>query len=647
MATLRGHIQTLRQKMDASQRERKVSQKAEVTLTTIIPAGAPSPLDNFSCQPEIKALIDVAKASLSDSMQRYNPNITAANTAPTQPSSPYIDMWFTGVTYLCSHPTDTIELPLAMQKLAPYTQRFYKMLKYEINFLQNRVDNGSRRDISLLKRLKSAEEAFINQRLGDVETIFSTSLKTDPSNQVLAFIISQYRYYQVAQGKSNALPEARNDANKAMISSDQIPLERSLYYRIESILCERGHSPQTALDWLRENYLLGVDYIVGKDGLFAKSGIYAKSWLILASIPVKYWGEYEFSSLTEFTEKVIGGALFYLACFRTDVLKGIKERRYPAPNIEDLESKLALAQQYYQQHASSLKAHWPIANTEDKPQWTLYNRYLSGITTNIALPSFEEVLLNTSLNGRNFNTFGVPQNKITDTDIAEQKYWRIWALAVSPLPASHSHTILPAAEKEHDIPFMADCVELLKTLKEAEADRITIDPMQLDLLAPHMTHWTMDHLLAAGIADNKPRAKFEPTVQPFATLYRHWSQPSPSHILTSALIQENALNGGFSSIYEVLSAFEGAYRLLDDPNHGLKAQIKQAEKALQKAGKGGLIQRTSEMGIGDILLSFLLPMAIISFLGFSLFSASGVIQISLTLAGILASVIFMIYRISR
>lgn len=647
MTTLRGHIQTLRQKMEASQRERKVNQKHEVTLATIIPAGAPSPLDTFSCQPEIKALIDVAKGSLDSSMQRYNPNVAPTAIAPNPASSPYIDMWFTGVSHLCSHQTDSIDVPLAIQKLPPHTQRFYKMLKYEINFLQSRVDNGSRRDISLLKRLKSAEEAYINQRLGDVETIFSTSLKTDPSNQVLAFIISQYRYYQVAQGKSNALPEARNDANKAMISSDQIPLERSLYYRIESIICERGHSPQTALEWLRENYLLGVDYIVGKDGLFAKGGIYAKSWLILATIPIKHWGEYEFSSLTEFTEKVIGGALFYLACFRNDVLKGIKERRYPAPNIEDLENKIALAQHYYQQYASSLKTHWPIGNTEEAPQWTLYNRYLTGLTTHITLPSFEEVLLNTSLNGRNFNSFGVPQNKITDPDIAEQKYWRIWALAISPLPASHSYTILPAAEKEHDIPFMEDCVNLLKTLKEAEAERIIIDPMQLDLLAPHMTHWTIDHLLAAGLADNKPRAKFEPTVQPFATLYRHWSQPSPSHILTSVIIQENALNGGFSSIYEVVSAFEGAYRLLDDPNHGLKAQLKAAEKALQKAGKGGLIQRTSDMDISDIIVSFLLPIAIISFLGFSLFSASGVVQISLTLAAILGSIIFMIYRISR
>jgi hypothetical protein len=430
---------------------------------------------------------------------------------------------------------------------------------------------------TIMPRLKQAQQAIYMDRMQDALTLLRTAYKAHPHSHLLLYLLSQFLYLMHTLGHQGMLSEARELAQKSLIATDKITDERLLRYRYRAIVTELGHDPERTLNWLRDTALLNPAFLKSKHHLAAGQGIFLQAWAMLGEIPVALWGETEYAHIKHLVTATPGGAMLYIYYLRTPLLDFAATHKDPPPLVARLEKYLATARLLYTHIAEPLAQ---LAKLPATLPWTIRTRYARALATVAPTPGFDHVLLHIALDGYSIVPgFPGPQLRVAlgDNNVS---YWSLWAGCLSPERETRLSHLMPAAETLEDHELLQELNQLLPSLRQLEQK--LVKPGWNEIL-PWMPRWQLDHLLALGIGSNKPRNRFSPSLPPYSTYYRRWSEPVPVGTLPSDLIAENARNGGFASLFEVLAALEGGARLVIDPVHGLIPAQKRALAAARKA----------------------------------------------------------------
>ncbi|MCP5405344.1 MAG: hypothetical protein H6922_03870 [Pseudomonadaceae bacterium] len=497
--------------------------------------------------------------------------------------------------------------------LAPPSQHFAGLVEHEISRIGDEAVMMAGPGKTTLLKLKNAYKAFLEQRYTDVHTILKNTLRNEPNNNALLFLLSQFQYFMVSLGHNEVLPDARDYAQKAMIANDKHDLATMIYFRYHGVATEAQHDGGRAMMWIRDAGLLHVNLLQNEEGLTAYHGMPLKAWAQMAAIDPKHWQEDDLLQLKTMMMDVVGGAAIYAGLLRPRILEDSLHRKEPLPHVSEMESLLAGAYATYEEISPKL-AQLPV-KTSQMP-WLVRSRYMNTLAEGAPKPSFDQILLNISLNAQYWRAGSYPDPELSHLfGNSGMSYWRLWAVTLTPLRERRQPQAFPADEVVADAQLLPLCDSLLTVLQEEEQARIR--PDLWDKLQPWFVRWSLEHLLAAGTGSNQPRLKFMPRSNVLGSLYQAWGRGGQTNVLYSPLIAQTASNGGFSTVQEILAAFEGSYRLMDDPAHGIAAMQK---RALQQAKKqdpakfGGLQMLDEGFGLQQIF-AVLLPLGLIGGIG--------------------------------
>lgn len=571
-------------------------------------------LKSFRPAADVQALVQELLAVTLKDIQSYHTAPTAAPAdpaaaPPTDPIAPVVPVASSGYTQATRQKLAfVLNAPnLPVQTPQDAAARFQALLDNELKSLTEESALLGKVGAAFVPKLKNAEQAFQAGRHADAVTILRSALRNEPHNGILLFITSQFQYFMASNGQQDALPMAREMAQKAMIFSERLPPDKLTHYRYHSVATEAGLDMERALGWIREHNLLDPTPMQKAAGLAAQEGLPLKTWAVLATIPANLWGEPELKAINKLVQHVVGGGALYLALLRPRLAEATLGRKEPHPLIDKIENDLATTLGLYQAIATPLEK-FPAGNGQ--LPWLIRTRYLNALAV-VPRPTFDQVLLNICLNGDRWEEGAYPEPE-TQNALGEQglNYWRLWTYALTLKKESRQPHLLPTAETLAETEILADADALLATLRQGENTRIR--PMAWEEIKPWMIRWQIDHLLAAGTGTNQPRDKFMPQVSPFNTLYRRWNEPPAAGLLSSEMIYSTAQRGGFADLSEILAAFEGAFRLIDDPAYGLHATQKRALKAAKDQNPGKYDHLRIDDGLsGSHLLMMLMPLVLI------------------------------------
>lgn len=458
----------------------------------------------------------------------------------------------------------------------------------------------------LLTKLRQAVQSFSENRHKDATTILRNAAHTDPHNPHLLIMMSQIAYYMAATDAPDTLPEARELAQRCMVPTDRITPYTLAHYRYLTLVAERAFSAEKPLEWIQQHGLLAPAQLDTPEGLLAQNGIPLRIWALMASIPADLWKESDFEHLAHLTLHVIGGGAIYTNWFRALLHARHTLSKNPLPGYTELDKLLQTAQALHAETTSALR-QLPLP-ASDLP-WLLRVRYLNTLSKVAPIPTFDQALCHIALDAQNYTTEGFPNTELRallhDYSLI---YWQLWAMSITPFPDIRQPYLIPADETQTDGDMLAQCDALLKLLRETERQRIKLHLW--DDLKPWMSRWQPDHLLATATGSNKPRSRFSPNLVPYTHFYRQWQNPTIHGYLYSEVIHETARRGGFASLFEVIAAFEGANRLIDDPIHGLVAIQKRALAAANRANPKRFKSVQAEFGLskGANTMAYLLPL---------------------------------------
>ncbi|PZP38853.1 MAG: hypothetical protein DI585_06090 [Pseudomonas fluorescens] len=510
------------------------------------------------------------------------------------------------------------------------------LLLAEVNYLMQDSSQRSAMAASLLMKVKQSVQAFIDGRTNDAVTLLKNALHNDPHNHSILMILSQIMYWLAARGVQNVLPEARDYAQRSTIFSEKHQPSQMAFYRYTAIVTERSVGAERALEWLRETGALDISNMTEKNsGIMAERGMYLRCWYIFSTIPAELWQEQDLKAIKGLVTKVIGGAAVYMMWLRAPLLALASLSKTPPPIVEEIERYLQTSMRIHATHAAALK-QLPLQSSDKN--WILRVRFLAAVVQVAPIPTFDQVACQLALDGQSWNEGGSPDPELRATlGLREIGYWRLWALVLTPFKDIRQPYLLPAEETVADGDMLASCDELLNMLISVE--RGMIKAHLWDDLKPWLVRWQMEHLLAASTGSNKPRSRFAPSLAPYTSLYRIWQDPSTASFLPSEIIIENARRGAFASMFEVVAAFEGGNRLINDPVHGLIASQKRALTAANRYNPRKFKTVSAEFGDtpGGTLLILLLPLGIIGLIcAIFMFSANigQALGLTLALAGI-------------
>jgi hypothetical protein len=446
--------------------------------------------------------------------------------------------------------------------------------------------------LPLLAKLKQAVQAYADGRTTDTITLLKNALNGDPHNQSLLSCLSQV-LYALGTNNANSLPEAREIAHRSTIAGEKQRPDRLALYRYLAVVTERTFDEQRTLDWLRESELLDAKIVdASSAGLLAGEAIPLRAWALLSTISPTLWGEAEFKNLLYLVSHVVGGALVYVAWIRTPLLQAAPAFKVVPPEFEEVER---LVNDAYAEYLgiSSYLGQLPLR--QSSLPWIIRVQWLNTLAEVAKVPGFDHILTHMALDAQSWRENIFPDREIqallNDTTL---NYWRIWAQAITPYKDTRKSYLLPTQETVQDADLLTDLDGMLVLLKNAETERLKAD-LWPDL-KPWLIRWNIDHLLATATGSNQPRNRFTPSLSPYSGFYRKWQEPPVVGLLTSEIIAETGKRGGFASLFEVLSAFDGALRLIDNPTHGLVATQKRAYDAARKQYPAKFANRKADFG---------------------------------------------------
>lgn len=603
-------ILELRAKVEQHGSERRDTRVSAVRDARDEPTG--NGLRGMQLSADVQALTNALLTAVARDCNVYQRTVEFGLPDPATPATPSLPL-AAGFVQATAHELAPWLKPPAtvheMEQLAPPSRHYAMLLQAEISRLSDEALGMTGTAKTSLAKLQSAYKAFTEQRHTDAHTILKNISRNEPNNNMLLFLLSQFQYLMASLGHSETLPDARDLAQKAMIDNERFNQQQMIFIRYHSAAAETQYDPAKALGWMREHGLLHVGLFLNQQGLASFQSLPLKAWGLLAGIDTSHWTAAETENMKTLVMDVVGGGWLYFALLRGKLQEDALRRKDPLPHADDIEAVLVQAHQAYTVLVPQL-AEFPT-KTSPLP-WLVRSRYLNTLMQAAPRPTFDQILLNIAFNAQYWRIGSYPDPEVChvlgDPHFA---YWKLWAQTLTPLRERRQPQTFPAADALLDAQALPLCDQLLELLRQEEAARIKADVW--DKVRPWMIQWSLDHLLAAGTGSNQPRSRFAPRNTTLSALYQRWAKSTRTSILYSDLIHAMAGNGGFGNVQEVMAAFEGAYRLIDDPAHGLAAVQKRALQAAKKqdpAQYGKLHIADERVGTGKLLLA-LLPLGLV------------------------------------
>jgi hypothetical protein len=508
-------------------------------------------------------------------------------------------------------------------------------LQEELAYLSEIVQGKPITPAALLMKLRQATLAYSEGRTTDTITLLKNALNGDPHHQGLLACLSQVLYGLAAHGTPTALPEAREYAQRSMIASEkQRPVRLELYQYLAAVT-ERAFSEERTLEWLRNSNLLDTTSLQRAEGLLANQGISLRSWGLLATIQPALWEDHELQHIKNLVYRVVGGAALYLHWLRPLLLQRIAVSKVANEHATEIEEIIGASWQAYEA-VNRYLANFPMP--ELSYPWLVKVRYINTLAQLVPAASFDTILCNIALDAQGWQDNTYPhreaQTLLEDNNLS---YWRLWAQSLSSSKDQRKSHLFPTEEAYLDADLITEATPILEMLRELELRSVKTELWED--LKPWLTRWQPEHLLAIATGSNQPRNRFAPSLAPFNTLYRKWQEPSIQSHLMGDVVAEVAKRGGFASWAEALATLEGAFRLLDDPVHGIVANQRRSLKLAKKHNPAKFANKflNLEAPSGTTMAFSLMPLGLLGaiFAAFTLSeNLSQAVGISLALVGV-------------
>lgn len=474
-------------------------------------------------------------------------------------------------------------------------------------------------NISIINKMKSAVESLSFGRTNDALTVLRTAKKNAPNNRSISFMLSQIYYYKVAHGSSEMLPEARGEAKKASLYSEDVNKDQLNQYRYSYALHESNYDPAKSLNLIRDYYLLNPESLTEGRGLGVHDGVHLKAWVLLSTMNPSLLTSYEVESIISITLTAATGVNFYLNVVRPQILVRLSDKDDAVINpLYKIEEMLAKSYQNYAEIVDTIQQNFDDQGSllpQSKYVWTLEHRYVSLLLKAAPIPKFDEIYLYTSLDAKRHSAEAYPNRAMAAMGLSNVNYWQVWSLAITAVDGKGGARTLPAKRLIPYAEIYRKFDRLLEILQEYEKEIIPDE--KWELIEKYMPdyEYSVFPLVAAG-----PDAFQAPSNPYYLNFYRQWVTHKPKGPLPSELIQTYADNGHFIDPDEVVAAFEGVARVISDDIHGLKTRAKEALKQCLKdkknaAGAGKAKDMLREGHFKDYwwLYAVVLPLAVLTF----------------------------------
>ncbi|MDE0724518.1 MAG: hypothetical protein OSB62_07450 [Alphaproteobacteria bacterium] len=452
----------------------------------------------------------------------------------------------------------------------------FKTIQAEVDFLANNAKKLGLKtqSIPLITRTLEMTKEL---RLGEATASMRKVSKDQMSNRVTSFIASQFHYWRAISGHTSSLPDARNTAKQAAIYNDKFDHNISYKYRYLNIVTEANFSPEKTLENIREYHILDTEPLQGKDGFKADKSVALKSFIVLSEIPTKYWQTYELSKLLELVKHVPSGVILYLLFFREDILKELENKNPTFEMFLEIEKNITKAQNNY----NKLKGYIDTcAKYKDKPNiWTLTNKYIRDLFKIAPIPTFYDIMLFCSLDGRKFTQHSSIEEVLIQNKMPQFSYWRNWSNCICADERMYRIDTYPFRLVALSLPIYEKFNTLLEEAKKEE-QRAT--PKNIAAIRDFIAPFSYNRLLE--ITKGKNAKALFPVDTTEASHYASTigMHPEPN-IAPSNLIGQRAKKGGFHNIDEIVTAFIGHSKVLTNDEIGLPKRIELAERKLKKS----------------------------------------------------------------
>ncbi|MFT7433701.1 MAG: hypothetical protein ACI9TY_001342 [Alphaproteobacteria bacterium] len=540
------------------------------------------PFPTYTLTPEVSDIFKDARAVTYKELNVYNPvggddhdeTLQQPDNSTTVDHS-YIDSFKNNLIFfsLYDFPEASLGHYDVINMTAPELN-LYKVVSAELGFAyENMARLGY--SIATLQKIKTAVSSIGLKRVKDAITMLKNAKESDPNNRSIAFILSQILYFRVQNGSSESLPEARSEAKRSCLYSENCDEHQLRQYRYIYVLQECNHSPKKAVNLMREFYLLNPESMTEGNGIGAHEGVHLKTWILLSTLSPELFTSFEIDSLFTITSMAPGGVCFYLNVMRSTVLQRLgNDNDVSIRKLMKIEEMLYMSHENYTSIISTIEQNYDGEGNltpASKFIWTIEQRYTSLLLKAANIPKFDEIYLYTSLDAKRCSTEAYPNRAMAAQGLANVNYWQVWSIAITSAEGKGSSRTLPVKRMALHTEVFSKFDSMLTDLEVLEKELIPQE--KWDIIKKYMPNYEYEvfpHVAAGADAFKSPTNPY------YLNFYRAWVKDRPKGLLPSGIIRTYAERGHFIDAEEVVAAFEGISRVIVDEVHGLKSRAKEA-----------------------------------------------------------------------
>lgn len=559
------------------------------------------PFPNYAISESISEVFKEIKITTIKELNVYNPLIEESEeftpniTVNTSDNHSYLNAFVNSLQFYSMYdfPTSKLENFEEDIEMTVAELNLFKAVSAELDFANENMAKYNY-SIATLQKLKTAVHSVGMKRIKDALTCLKSAKEDDPNNRSLAYVISQILYFKVQNGGSESLPEARAEAKKSCLYSDNCDAHQLRQYRYVYVLQECVHSPKRAIELMREFYLLNPESMTEGNGLGAHQGVHFKTWILLSTLNAELLTTFEIESLITISSMATSGVCFYLNIMRPVILKRLEnEKDLSIQKLIKLEEMLNVSYENYKGIAATVEQGYDEEfnlTPSSEHLWTIEQRYTSLLLKATKFPEFDEVYLYTSLDAKRYSTEAYPNKAMAALGLANVNYWQVWSIAIADNEGKGASRTFPVNRMALHAEIYKKFDEILKDLEAYEES--IIPPEKWELIEKYMPEYEYQIFPHVAVG---PGAFLAPSNPYYLNFYRAWVKERPCGPLPSKILKEYAEKGHFIDVDEVIAAFEGAVRVIVDDVHGLKVRAKAALKLCLLDSDGHKSEKVKDM----------------------------------------------------
>ena len=488
--------------------------------------------------------------------------------------------------------------PEHAQQLGLNGQLLYRLLSDELEAARQDPD-AFQTPVAMSQKIQKALGVYLDGRAKDALVLLSSQSKDAPHNRMLAFMRMQMLFARVYAGQTKLLPEARDEAKKATLQTDNETSSQLLRYRYHHCTTESYFDADRAAQLLTHYNLCQLP---APEASPEEQGIYVKSMLLLAQLGSTYWTQSHIEAIAQMATAFKGGGALYVAVFQPLVLPLLadpKAEQY-AP-LNKLEINLhTVAARLERVRQNILDNYEPDGTLHNGPKrlWTISNKAMQRIVAHLPLPTLSDLLMDTSLDGQQLTATPHLDQQLREHGLQLSSYWGLWFQKTAINPEALEATVIPDEASLHEASLLPEYEQLLTELRRVEDG--LIDAKRWELCHFYQASFSYDRLAEAGLGQLFTAHTFTPETPTPKKYYKAWSMDLPEALRPSQVLETRAKNGSFADIYEIQTLFNGCAKILEDPKYGIAARQQAAwekyrnlqDKQKQAAGRarGAYIQ---------------------------------------------------------